>query len=67
MLDTDIIHKLTVLSNEDSNPINVNNLMKLVESNMKKMFDVRNMKLNMIKETNVRLIRKINGYNMKYN
>ena len=66
MIHDSMIHKLIGLSNEGSNPVNVKNVKKLDETNLKLVSDGRNMKINKIEEVNVRLISKIIGYKMNY-
>lgn len=66
MNENDMIHKLTGLSNEGSNLVNIKNVNKLVETNLKIISKGRNMKLDMIKECDVRLVSNIIGYNMNY-
>ena len=64
-IDNDLIHKVTGLSNQGSNPINIRNVCKLVEANLNTYFDGRNMKVNTIQDDGLRLICKIldNKYN----
>ena len=64
-IDNDLIHKVTRLSNQGRNPINIKNVRKLVEENLNTYFNGRNMKFNSIQDDGVRLICKIFGY--KYN
>ena len=43
MIDNDMIHKLTSLSNERCNPVNEKNVKILVDTNLKTKFDGGNM------------------------
>ena len=67
MIDNDMIHRLTWLLNGGINTVNKKNANKLVETNLKNKSNGRNMRLDMINETSVILIRKIIGYKMNYN
>ena len=66
MIDNDMIHKLTSLSNEGSNPNNEKSIKKLVETNIELVSYGRNMKLDQVKKIDVRIIRKIIGYKINY-
>ena len=48
MIDNDLIHQVTRLSNKGCNPINIKNMHKMVETNLNTRFDDRNMKVNSI-------------------
>ena len=48
MIDNELIHKLTSLSNEGCNLVNEKNVKKLVDTNLKIEFDRRNMRLDLI-------------------
>ena len=61
-IDNDLIHKVTGLSNEGSNPVNIKNVHKILDANLNTYFDGRNMKFNTIQDDEVRLICKILGY-----
>ena len=65
-IDNDLIHKVAGLSNERCNPININNVHKIVETNLNTCFDGRNMKVNTIQDDGVRLISKILGYKFNH-
>lgn len=66
VIENEMIHKLTSLRNEGSNPIHTKNVKKVVESNLKIKSDGRNMKVDMIEQVDIRLVRKIIGYKMNY-
>ena len=66
MIDNDLIHRVTILSNEGCNPINIKNVRKTVEANLFIRFDGKNMKVNTIQDNGVRLLSKILGYKFKY-
>ena len=61
-----MIHKVTGLCNEGSNPVNEKNVKKLVETNLKTKSDGRNMRIDLIAETDVRVLSKIIGYKMNH-
>ena len=61
-IDNDLIHKVTSLRSQGSNPVNIKNVRKLVEANLNTYFDGRNMKVNSIQDDGVRLICKILGF-----
>lgn len=61
-----MIPKPARLSNDGSNPANVDTFKKLAKKNLKTIFDGRNMKLDMIKEVDIRLVSKVIGYKMSY-
>ena len=48
LIDNDLIHQVTRLSNEGCNPINIKNVHKMVEANLNTRFDERNIKVNSI-------------------
>ena len=60
-----LIYKVTRLTNEGCNPVNNNNLRKMVETNIKTTFDGRNMKVEPIQEKGVKLLSNILGYKGK--
>lgn len=64
-IDNDLIHKVTGLSNNGYNPMNIKNMHKLVETNLNTYFDGRKLKVNTIQDDGVRLICNILGH--KYN
>ena len=66
MIDDDLIHKVTRLSNEGCNPMNEKNVRKMVQTNLFTRFDGRNMKVNTIQDKGVRLLRKILGYKFNH-
>ena len=66
MTNNNMIHKFIGLCNEGSNIVNIKNVKKLVETNWETKSDGRNMKLDMIKEVDVKLVSKVIGYKMNY-
>lgn len=66
MIKNDMIHKLTIIINEYSNPMNVKNVKRLVETNLKSVSNGRNMKLDKVEEIDVKLINKIIRCKMNY-
>lgn len=67
IIDNNVIHKLTGLRNEEKKLVNENNIKKLVETNLKRKSDGRNMRIDPITLIDVRVINKIIGYNMNHN
>ena len=65
-IDNDLIHKVTSLSNEGCNPMNIKNVRKIVETNLNTRFDGRNMKINTIQDDGVRLLSKILCYKFNH-
>lgn len=61
-----MIHRLTRLSNEGINLVNEKNVKKMVETNLKTKSNGRNIRINLIKDDDVRIIKKIIGYKMNY-
>ena len=55
-IDNELIHKGTSLSNEGCNLVNIKNVHNIVETNLNTRFDGRNMKINTIKDDEVRLL-----------
>ena len=53
-IDNDLIHKVTGLSNQGSNPKNIKSVHKLVAKNLNTYLDGRNMKVNSIQDDGVR-------------
>ena len=65
-IDNDLIHKVTSLSNEGCNPLNIKNVCRIVEMNLNTIFDGKNMKINTIQDDGVRLLNKILGYKFNH-
>ena len=65
-IDNDLIHKVTSLSNEGCNPVNIKNVRRIVETNLNTRFDGKNMKISTIQDDGVRLISKILGYKFNH-
>ena len=65
-IGNDLIHKITGLSNEGCNLVNIKNVHKLVETNLNTSFDGRNMNINTIQDNRVRFISKILGYKFNH-
>ena len=66
VIDNDLIHKVIGLSNEGCNPMNVMNVRKIIEINLYTKFDERNMKVDMILDKGVKVLRKIIGYKLNH-
>ena len=66
IIDNDLIHKVIGLRNEVCNLVRDINAKKVVETNMKTKFDGNNMKVDLIKDTGVRALRKIIGYEVNH-
>ena len=65
-ISNDLIHRVTSLSNEGCNTINIKNVRKMVETNLNTRFDGRNMKVNTIRDEGVILLSKILGYKFNH-
>ena len=65
-IDNDLIHKVTSLSNEGCNLVNIKNVHRIVETNINTRFHGRNMKINTIQDDGVRLLSKILDYKFNH-
>ncbi len=65
-IENDLIHKVTGLSNKGSNLVNTRNACKIIEVNLNRHFNGRNMKVNSIQDDEVRLLSKILGYKFNH-
>lgn len=60
------IHKVIGLRNEGCDTVNDGNVRKTVETNLQTKFDGRNMKVDMIQDKGVKVLRKIMGYKLNH-
>ena len=65
-IDNDLIHKVTSLSTQGRNLVNIRNVCKIVETNLNTHFDGRNMKVNSIQDDRIRLVSKILSYKFNH-